>query len=497
MNAVGSQYREPFERHIYHSHQRADMHYGMWIAGECVHTEHVRNITSPADGEFIAGVAHGGIEHAKLAVERARQFFDAGGWRDESGEMRRDVLLGCAELLREHREHLAVLEAKNNGMPIGSARAEVDACCRYLEHFAALCTLPPEAPCEQDERSIIRYEPVGVVAAILPWNLPLLMAAWKLAPSIAAGNATILKPSSLTPLTALELAGLLYEAGCPPRALSVLTGGGGSVGEYLASSDGVDKLSFTGSTEVGRRVMQLASKNLKRLTLECGGKGANIVLEDADIEKAVRGAVHAIFYNCGQACTAGSRLLLPSHMHDDFMERLLDATERLRVGHPLSDPDMGAIASRAQLEKIERYVELGIEEGATLVCGGRRLTDGECSRGLYFSPTIFTDVEVHMRIAQEEIFGPVLCVLTYDGEDEAVRIANSTIYGLASGIWSEDRERALSLARRLRCGTVWINTYHAVPPYAPFGGYKQSGIGREHGIMGLREYQEVKHILLR
>jgi len=469
----------------------------MWIAGECVHTECVRNITSPADGEFIASVACADIEHAELAVERAREFFDAGGWEDGSGEMRRDVLLRCAELLREHREPLAVLEARNNGMSIRIARAEVDACCRYFEHFASLCTLPPEAPCEQDERSIIRYEPVGVVAAILPWNLPLLMAAWKLAPSIAAGNATILKPSSLTPLTALELAGLLYEAGCPEGALSVLTGGGGDVGEYLASSDGVDKVSFTGSTEVGKRIMQLASNNLKRITLECGGKGANIVLDDADIGRAVRGAVHATFYNCGQACTAGSRLLLPSHMHDDFVERLCDATKRLKVGHPLSDPDMGAIASRAQLEKIERYVDLGIEEGATLVCGGRRLTDGECSRGFYFSPTIFTDVEEHMRIAQEEIFGPILCVLTYDGEDEAVRIANSTIYGLASGVWSEDREKALSLARRLRCGTVWINTYHVVPPYAPFGGYGQSGIGREHGVFGLREYQEVKHIMVR
>ncbi|MHC1588546.1 MAG: aldehyde dehydrogenase family protein [Methermicoccaceae archaeon] len=471
--------------------------HGIWIAGESVDTGHVRTIVSPADLEPVAQVAEAGVEHVDLAVERAREFFDGGGWEDESGERRRRVLLECARLLRAHKEEMAVLDARCNGMPIGIARGEVDASCRYLEHFANLSTLPPERSCEQDERSCVRYEPVGVVGAILPWNLPLLMAVWRLSPSVAAGNATILKPSSLTPLTALRLAELFRQAGCPDGALSVLSGAGDVVGEHLASSQGVDKLTFTGSTETGKRVMGLASANLKRLTLECGGKGANIVLDDADISKAVRGAVHAIFYNCGQACTAGSRLLLSEGLHDTFVRRLVDATKQLKVGHPLSEPDMGAVASRAQLEKIERYVELGIEEGATLAYGGRRLTDGELSKGLYYSPTIFTDVDVDMRIAREEIFGPVLCVLRYGDEDEAVDIANSTQYGLASGIWSEDRKRALSLARKIRCGTVWINTYHAVPPYAPFGGYKQSGIGREHGIIGLREYQEIKHIMLR
>ncbi|MHC1592611.1 MAG: aldehyde dehydrogenase family protein [Methermicoccaceae archaeon] len=469
--------------------------YEAWIAGEWVHTGNVRSIVSPADLEPIAEVAQADVEHAELAVERARQFFDAGGWNDESGEKRSKVLLECARLLRTQKEEMAVLEARNNGMPIGTARAEVDACCRYLEHFSHLSTLPPEKRCEQDKRSTVRYEPVGVVAALLPWNLPLLMAVWKLSPSIAAGNATVLKPSSATPLTALRLAVLLKQAGCPDGALSVLCGSGEEVGRWLASSSGVDKIAFTGSTQVGKKVMKLASTNLKRITLECGGKCANIVLDDADTDRALKGAVHAIYYNCGQACTAGSRLLLPEKLHDSFVERLVDATGELRVGHPLSAPDIGAVGTRAQLEKIEQYVQLGIDEGATLACGGTRLREGEHSRGLYFSPTIFTDVEPDMRIAQEEIFGPVLCVLSYEGEDEAVSIANSTRYGLASGIWSEDSKRATALARRLRCGAVWLNTYHAVPPYAPFGGYKESGIGREHGIIGLREYQEVKHIM--
>jgi acyl-CoA reductase-like NAD-dependent aldehyde dehydrogenase len=320
------------------------------------------------------------------------------------------------------------------------------------------------------------------------------MAVWKLAPALAMGNTVVLKPASNTPLTALRLAELIEETDLPKGVLSVITGPGGSVGEELASNPLVDKVSFTGSTVVGRRIMELASQTIKKCTLELGGKSPNIVFEDANLEAAVDGALWATFFHQGQACESGTRLILPESIHDEFVERLIERAKTIKLGDTLDyDTDMGPLVSAAQRDIVADYVRIGREEGAKCVLGGEART-GPDGKGFFFEPTIFTDVENSMRIAQEEIFGPVLSVIKVSSDEEAISVANDTIYGLAAAVWTEDYDRALMTARRLKAGTIWINDHHLINCVAPFGGYKQSGNGREHGIYGLNEYTEIKHI---
>jgi aldehyde dehydrogenase (NAD+) len=344
--------------------------------------------------------------------------------------------------------------------------------------------------------NFVRREPIGVCGQIIPWNFPFLMAVWKIAPALAAGNTTVLKPASYTPLSALRMVEIINDTGLlPPGVLNLLTGPGGVVGPELCTNPMVDKIAFTGSTEVGRDVMRQASSTVKKVTLELGGKSPNIILDDADLDIAVDGSLWATFMHNGQACESGTRLFVPGSLYDEFMERLVDRASKLVVGLPADGlTDLGPLISAGQLERVESYIRIGLDEGATPALLGCRPDAPELAHGHFITPTIFTDVRNDMRIAQEEIFGPVLAVIRYDRLEDAIAMANDTIYGLAAGVWSRDVDRAVKVAYELRAGTVWINDYHLINAEAPFGGYKQSGVGRELGMWGLLEYTQIKHI---
>ncbi|MFN2615437.1 MAG: aldehyde dehydrogenase, partial [Actinomycetota bacterium] len=343
---------------------------------------------------------------------------------------------------------------------------------------------------------IVRREPYGVTAAITPWNFPFILMMWKAAPALATGNSIVIKPATYTPLSTLEFARILQETDLfPPGVINIVPGAGAAAGEELASNPMVDKVAFTGSTEVGRRIMQLASGTVKKTTLELGGKSANILLDDADLDIAVPGALWATFLHQGQVCHSGTRLFVPASLHDEMIARLVETAEGLKIGSAMDfESDMGPLIHRTQYETVERYVRAGLDEGAKLVTGGERAHVAGCDGGYFYKPTIFTDVTNDMKIAQEEIFGPVLSVIRYESVEDAIRIANDSIYGLGGGVWSRDIPRAINVAKRIKTGTVWINDYHLLNAYAPFGGYKQSGVGRELGTWGLREYQQTKYI---
>ena len=343
---------------------------------------------------------------------------------------------------------------------------------------------------------IVRREPYGVTAAITPWNFPFILMMWKAAPALATGNSIVIKPATYTPLSTLEFARILQETDLfPPGVINVVPGAGAAAGEELASNPMVDKVAFTGSTEVGRRIMQLASSTVKKVTLELGGKSANILLDDADLDIAIPGSLWATFLHSGQICHSGTRLFVPASLHDEVIARLVEMAEGLKIGSAMDfETDMGPLVHRSQYETVERYVQSGLEEGAKLVTGGERALVPGCDGGYFYKPTIFTDVNNKMKIAQEEIFGPVLSVIKYETVEDAIAMANDSIYGLGGGVWSQDIPRALNVAKRIRTGTVWINDYHLLNAYAPFGGYKQSGVGRELGTWGLREYQQTKYI---
>jgi aldehyde dehydrogenase (NAD+) len=344
--------------------------------------------------------------------------------------------------------------------------------------------------------NFVRREPIGVCGQIIPWNFPFLMAVWKIAPALAAGNCVVIKPASYTPLSALKMMEIIHDTGLlPPGVLNMITGPGGVVGPELCTSPLVDKIAFTGSTEVGRQVMIQAASTIKKVTLELGGKSPNIILDDADLDIAIDGSLWATFMHNGQACESGTRLFVPDRIYDTFMDRLLARAGKIKVGLPGDGAtDLGPLISAGQLRTVENYIQIGLDEGATPALLGHRPTEPELANGHFLTPTLFTDVRNDMRIAQEEIFGPVLAVIKYDSLEDAIKQANDTIYGLAAGVWSANLERAVSVANKLRAGTVWINDYHLINAEAPFGGYKQSGIGRELGTWGLNAYTEVKHI---
>ena len=455
----------------------------------------------PSTGEPFANVARAAADDARLAAEAARRAFDEGPWPKMRGRERAQYLLKVADLVKRNGKELARLEARDSGATIRKANnADIGMVISTFRVFAEM------AARENDEEALprnpsppsqnyIRREPMGVCAAITPWNFPIQMAAWKIAPAIAAGNTVVLKPASYTSLTSLELGRLCVEAGIPEGVVNVVSGPGAAAGEELVASPLVDKVAFTGSTEVGRRIMQLASSNIKKCTLELGGKSPSIVLDDVDVDYVVDGALWGVFFHNGQVCSAGTRLFVQRALHDDVLAQLAKRAESLKVG-PAMDPasDLGPIVSRTQLEAVERYVEIGQREGADVVTGGDRAVVEGHDGGFYFRPTVFGGVDNSMRIAQEEIFGPVLAVIPFEDDAEAVRLANQSIYGLAGAVWCRDIARAVKVAEQLRTGTVWINDYHMVNPRYPFGGYKQSGLGREHGELGFNEYREVKHI---
>jgi acyl-CoA reductase-like NAD-dependent aldehyde dehydrogenase len=450
----------------------------------------------PATGRTIARVALGGPQDVDRAVRVARKALESGPWGSTAPSARAAAIYALADALQQHAEEIAQLEALDNGKPAKLAQAvDVELSATHLRYFAGWPTkiegavLPVTAP---DMLCYTRREPVGVCAQIVPWNFPLLIAIWKLAPALAAGCTVVLKPAEQTPLVALRLAELALESGLPPGVLNVLTGDG-TTGAALVEHPDVDKVTFTGSTVVGREVGMKAGRDLKRVTLELGGKSAAIVLGDADIDQAVKGAYQAIYYNSGQACNAGSRLLVPAERYDEVIGALAERAARSCLGPGLEPKtQLGPLVSAAQMERVLGYIESGREEGAELVTGGST-TLGD-SGGYYVEPTLFSVTSDDLQIVREEIFGPVLVASPYDELDEAIERANAGEYGLAAGIWTRDLSAAHKLAARLRAGTVYVNRWGTSDPAVPFGGVKSSGVGREHGREGLDGYLETKTV---
>jgi acyl-CoA reductase-like NAD-dependent aldehyde dehydrogenase len=477
-------------------------HYKMFIGGEWVDADGVYEIVDPATEEVVATAARGTVEHADRAIAAARESFESGVWSRAAPSERASVLQAIAAKLAERLPEFAALETSQNGATLRQTNGfHVGMAVAHFAHFAEVAgtfafeepTITTQVP-THSENTIVK-EPIGVCGGILPWNFPLLLAVWKLGPGLAAGNSMVLKPDEKTPLTLLEFCRVAEECGLPAGVLNVITGEGEEVGAHLAGHDGVDKIAFTGSTPVGREFMRLASGNVKRVTLELGGKSPVIVTEDADIDAAVDAALFGCWLYSGQACESGTRLLLPDSLHDSFVERMIERAKTLKVG-PTSDfaSDIGPVASREQQQRILEYIEIGKQEGATVAFGGG-IPEGEgFERGFWVEPTIFTDVKNDMRIAQEEIFGPVLAVIRYSDLEEAFAIANDSIYGLAAAVWTSDADKGREIAGRLRAGTVWVNDAHMVNCGLPFGGYKQSGVGRELGPQALDEYLEKKHV---
>ena len=458
---------------------------------------------NPGTGEKIADVAKGGQEDAARAIEAARHAFDEGPWPRMAAAERAAKVRRIAELIQENAQELAELEARDGGTTLRKASlADIPGAQGTFEFYAKLAETAPDrvdlpgSPFPQST-NYVRYEPFGVCTGIVPWNFPLLILSWKLAPAIAAGNTMVIKPASLTPLTALRLAQLVAEADLPPGVVNIVAGPGGAVGEELAGSPLVDKVAFTGSTDVGRRIMQLASGNIKGVTLELGGKSANIVLDDADLDQAAAAVLWGTFMHNGQACESGTRALVQRGVYDEFVNLLVDRANKITQGDQMDmATDLGPLIDHGQVQTAEHYVELGRKEVGEPLCGGAK--PDNLAAGLdvdsFFRPTIFADVPNTSTIAQEEIFGPVLAVIPFDSDDEAVAIANQSIYGLGGGVQSGNLERAEAVAGRMRTGTVWINDFHMLSPGRPFGGYKQSGIGRELGTQGYDAFRQVKHV---
>lgn len=478
--------------------------YDMFVDGQWVPSKTGRTTerSSPSDGRLVGRYARGDQQDVDLAVEAARRAFDAGPWPTLAAPRRSAIMRRAAELLRDRAEAIGRRISLELGKPIQMAQNEVVLTAEVFDYYAALALDQRGEAVSQHTASalgLVLKEPVGVVAMITPWNFPLLLLSWKVAPALAAGCTMVAKPASLTPGCALDLATVLSDAGVPDGVYNVVTGGGGEVGNALAAHPGVDKVAFTGSTEVGQTVMRAAAGTVKKVGLELGGKSPNIVFADANLEQAVRGAYWGIFLNTGQACQAGSRLLVQRSVHEEFVASLVELTKKSKVGDPLAEgTQIGPLVDESQLSIVLDYIEQGVSQGADLVAGGHRLA-GDLADGFFVEPTIFDNVGPGASISREEIFGPVLSVTPFDTVDDAVRLANDSPYGLAASVWSTHIDTAVNTSKRLRAGTVWINAYHdaGLPFCMPMGGYKTSGIGRELGREGLAEYFETKAIHLR
>jgi aldehyde dehydrogenase (NAD+) len=456
-------------------------------------------VRSPASGELLATVPDATRDDVNRAVRAARTSFEAGAWCGKDPSERERILLRAAERLEQHKEELAAIESLENGKTYREAlRGDVNPaidCFRYYAGWVRRIygeTIPVDG-------AFLNYtlrEPVGVAGAIVPWNYPSCIASWKIAPALACGCSVVLKPSELTPLTALKIAEICTAAGVPEGVLNVITGYGATAGDMLGRHMDVDKISFTGSVATARSLLRAsAESNLKRLSLELGGKNPNIVFADCDLDEAIDAAFWGIYANKGEVCSAGSRLLVEESIHDQFVEKLVQRAANMRVGDPFdASSEMGSQISERQMDRILHYVHTGREEGATLRCGGDRDTEGSNAKGYFVRPAVFTEVQPQMKIAQEEIFGPVLATLRFKNEDEAASIANGTMYGLVSAVWTRDIRLAHRMASRIKAGSVWINTYNGFDSGSPFGGYKQSGFGRDLGAHALEQYTNVKSV---
>lgn len=463
-----------------------------------------RDIHCPADGSLVRTVAEGSAEDAAAAVVAARSAFDNGPWPRTPAPERAALLHRLADRLEDDKDEVARLESLDTGKRFVESQIDVDDIVGVFRHFASLAqseagrVVDPGMP---HVRSRVVHEPVGVCSLITPWNYPLLQTSWKVAPALAAGNTFVLKPSELTPSTAMWLMDALSEVGLPDGVANLVTGAGDRVGPTLTEAPEVDLVSFTGGLVTGRRIMASAAETVKRVSLELGGKNPNIVFADADLDAAVDNALTAVFLDSGQVCSAGARLVVEDSVHDQVVDELVRRARDIRLGGPFDgEAETGPLISAAHREKVEAYVAAGIAEGATLRCGGARPEGDDLDRGFYYLPTILDDCSADMSCVQEESFGPVLTVERFTGtdaealEEAAVSIANDTVYGLAGAVWTENAGRAERVAARLRHGTVWINDYHPYVPQAEWGGMKQSGVGRELGLAGLEEYRETKHV---
>ncbi len=454
------------------------------------------DVINPATEESLGSVVAAGPHDVDDAVASARAAL-RGPWSALSARDRGRFLSNISRRILERVDEFARLETLHNGKPIFESRQiEIPAAAECFEYYAGWADkIQGETiPVKGNYLAYTLREPVGVVAAIVPWNFPLLLTAWKVAPALACGNTVIIKPATHTPLTALALAEVAQEIGLPPGVINVVTGRGSEIGDYLVMHPGIDKIAFTGDTSTGKTVMRNAATTLKSVTLELGGKSPNIVFADADLDAAVRGATTGIFYGKGEVCAAGSRLLVESRIKDEFVDRVAERTRKMRPADPL-DPKtrLGALVSGAQMDRVLRYIDTGRNEGASLVAGGRRYDIGT-GKGFFVEPTVFANVTPSMTIAREEIFGPVLAVIEFADVDEAIAKANDCDYGLAAGVWTRDIKKAHRVARQLAAGTVWINTYNVYDTAAPFGGYKQSGFGREMGMHALTHYTQTKTV---
>ena len=452
----------------------------------------------PYRGAPWALIPRGSREDVDRAVRAAHKAFTAGAWPRMTASKRGALLRKLGDLVSERYESLAEVETHDNGKLYAEMRAHTSYMAQWYHYYGGLAdkiegaVLPADKP---DIFNYTRYEPLGVVAAIVPWNSPLLLTAWKLAPALAAGNTVVIKPSEYASASVLEFMKLIEQIGVPPGVVNVVTGFGGEVGMPLVEHPLVAKVAFTGSDYTGQRVYEAAARGLKRASMELGGKSPNIVFEDADLENALKGVISGIFAATGQTCVAGSRLLVQESIHDRFLDKLLAFAKTAKMGNPMDlDTQVGPVTNRPQLEKILDYIEIAKSEGARPVLGGGRASRPECGDGWFVEPTIFEGVNNRMRIAQEEVFGPVLAVIPFKDEEEAIAIGNDVVYGLAAGVWTENMRRALVMAQKLQAGTVWVNTYRAVSYLSPFGGYKRSGLGRESGQEMIKDYMQVKSV---
>ncbi|MGC4379247.1 aldehyde dehydrogenase family protein [Fictibacillus sp. Mic-4] len=456
-----------------------------------------RDVINPATGEVFAQAAEGTVEDAKEAIEVAKRTFESGAWSELPPIERASYLFKIADKIDEYHDELTKLETMDNGKPHREADGDITDAANCFRYYAGLITKPDGQTYHVADpmQAMVVREPVGVCGLIVPWNYPLLMSVWKLAPALAAGNTVVFKPSEVTPVTPTKLFEIFEEVGLPKGVANMVMGAGPTVGNEIAESHDVDMVSFTGGTKTGKHIMKAAVGNMKKISLELGGKSPNIIFADSDFETAVDWALFGIFSGSGQVCSAGSRILVEESIYDKFVDRFVERAKQINVG-PGDDEntEMGPLVSEQHMEKVLSYINIGKEEGARLACGGNRITKDGLEKGYFVEPTVFVDVTPDMRIVQEEIFGPVVVIQKFKDEEDAIKLANGTDYGLAGGVFTVDGAKALRVIKKLRAGITWINTYHPTYNEAPWGGYKQSGIGRSLGTFGLEEFQEIKQI---